>query len=323
MDNIDIMLSKEYAVKREKAERKAMSNLARARKVPTFVKLEKLEKELVVELAKLKANSPKDAKVKEWTKMLAEVRLQKKKLLKMLGLTEDDLQPKYNCNKCFDTGYVAGKMCDCLRTRKNTELAKMVGISTNDMLDFEKCNLDLISDPAQKAQMVKLKDYLSKWSKKYPNVKSKNITICGSTGLGKTHLSKCLAGELAKRGFAVCFVTAFEMNQIFLASHTSPSSEKNKRLAPLIKSDVLIVDDLGTEPTLKNVTTNYLNLILSEREEKKKPVVITTNLMPENVMDRYNERVYSRLFSKKDGKTFHLTGKDLRLQATKEPQKEM
>ena len=28
--------------------------------------------------------------------------------------TEEDLKPKYSCNKCNDTGYLPnGKMCDC------------------------------------------------------------------------------------------------------------------------------------------------------------------------------------------------------------------
>ncbi len=313
MDNIDAMLMKEYAQKRAKAERIAAANLSRARKVPAFVKLEKIEKEIEFELSKLLATTPKSEKVKQLAGVLKEVRSEKAKILKLLKMTETDLYPKYSCKKCNDTGFINGKMCDCYRARKTTEMSKAFGLGEDEFLDFSNFNLDLISDPAQKAQMQKLKDKLSKWAKDYPKNKKRNIMICGGTGLGKTYIAKCLAGTLLRRGIGVCFVSSFNMNQMFLNFHTGNRHEKYESIAPLLSADVLVIDDLGTEPMLKNVTKNYLTLIISERERMGKPVIITTNLMPDHLLDRYNERVYSRLTSKQNSAIFHLDGKDLRL----------
>ena len=69
---------------------------------------------------------------------------------------------------------------------------------------------------------------------------------------------------------------------------------------------------------LKNVSANYLNLIIAERERLGRPIIITTNLMPDHILDKYNERVYSRLASKQYGQMFHLEGKDLRLAPQRE-----
>ena len=35
-------------------------------------------------------------------------------MLAEIGITLDDLSPKYACEKCNDTGYVGTKRCDCL-----------------------------------------------------------------------------------------------------------------------------------------------------------------------------------------------------------------
>ena len=103
------------------------------------------------------------------------------------------------------------------------------------------------------------------------------------------------------------------MNNMFLKYHTSFDANKHIHISPLLDSEFLFIDDLGTEPILKNVTQNYLYLILSERERHNKPTIITTNLMPENILDRYGERIYSRIANKSSSLLVHLTGKDLRL----------
>ena len=98
-----------------------------------------------------------------------------------------------------------------------------------------------------------------------------------------------------------------------LKYHSTFDATKNQYLNAITKCDVLIVDDLGTEPMLRNVTENYLTLILSERELNKRATIVTTNLITDDIFERYRERVYSRLISKRTGLVFLLTGSDLRI----------
>ena len=104
------------------------------------------------------------------------------------------------------------------------------------------------------------------------------------------------------------------MNNMMLKFHTTFGADKQAQLVPLLESDFLFIDDLGTEPIINNVTLNYLFLVLAERDRFEKPVIITTNLSPENILDRYGERIYSRLSSKLTSANFYIEGKDLRLQ---------
>ena len=74
----------------------------------------------------------------------------------------------------------------------------------------------------------------------------------------------------------------------------------------------MVIDDLGAEPIYKNVTLEYLLLILSERLAKNMPYIITTNLSQEQILDRYGDRILSRLNDKKHGVNIEIKGEDLR-----------
>ena len=73
----------------------------------------------------------------------------------------------------------------------------------------------------------------------------------------------------------------------------------------------MVIDDLGAERVLNNVTAQNLYTIISERQERKKPYMITTNLSLEEIGERYGDRLFSRL-SSKFNVPLELKGKDLR-----------
>ena len=47
---------------------------------------------------------------------------------------------------------------------------------------------------------------------------------------------------------------------------------------PYLTCDLLIIDDLGTEPTYKNVTKEYLYIVISERLKNNLNTIINTIL---------------------------------------------
>lgn len=300
----------EFSNKHYLAIKKSEQLLDNLKAIPAYQKLCKLEKDLVFEVA-----SPKtDKKTKaELEKNLKSVRSQKQKLFEKLGIKESDLVPKFECPLCQDRGFVGSTMCKCFVARRNSELLKLGGLGSKQERTFEKFDTKICAEKSQAENLEKLKNILQKWSSDYPKVKKTNLTISGNVGVGKTYLSECLANALAKRGYSVCFVSAFDMNNMFLKYHTTFDQSKQAQISPLIDSDFLFIDDLGTEPLLKNVTQNYLYLVLSERERHEKPVIITTNLLPENILDRYGERIFSRVANKITGKFFHISGNDLRI----------
>lgn len=310
LKNIDKQLQAEFAQKKIQAELKAERNRAHANQVPTFVKLETLERDLVFDIAKLQFAGQK---TKEYENQLSILKQEKKKILSALKLTEEDLKPQYSCPVCNDSGFVGGNMCECYKKRRNAEIVKASGLSTDADCTFENFNTSICTNEKQIKDQQKLKEKIEKWCNDHPNTKKKNIVISGQVGVGKTYISKCVANKMIEKGLSVYFVSAFDMNNMLLKYHTTFGAEKQGYIIPFIEADVLIVDDLGTEPMIKNVTENYLFLILSERDRFKKPVIVTTNLKSTDILDRYGERIYSRLFNKLTGANFYIEGNDLRL----------
>lgn len=307
---VDRDLQKEYSIKKMQAEKRAAENLMRANSFAPFRKLDALERGLVLELSKCKTRNETCKNLKQ---NLDTVRKQKNVVLAKLNLTPSDLKPKYACVNCSDTGFVGAKHCECYKRRKNAELIKAFGLSVDSDCSFEKFNTKICKNAKQGENLQKIAEILQKWAKKYPENVKNNIIISGKTGVGKTYLSSCLANEFLKNDRSVCFVSAFDLNESFLKYHTSFDKDKSSWIEPYISSDILFIDDLGTEPVLKNVTKNYLYLVISERERFNKPIVITTNLMLDELNNRYDERICSRLCNKRNSSLIFIDGEDLRL----------
>ena len=165
--------------------------------------------------------------------------------------------------------------------------------------------------------LTKLKSFINEFVGAFPKTKKDIIFITGSTGTGKTFASEVIASELIKKCFYVNVVTAFQMNNIFLEYHKDFDKSTSHKLSPLIDVDLLVIDDLGTEPIFRNVTQEYLYLIISERLRKRRKTIITTNLSPNEFIDRYGERIYSRVFDKSKSLLINLAGLDLRTDKAK------
>lgn len=308
-------LTEEFALKRIKAEKIAATNLDRAKKNGIYDKLVSLEKQLSLEIAKQETSLNPDAKtIAELEKTLNETIVKKNEYLQKIGLTSADLKPRFECEKCKDTGFVGGEPCTCFKKRKNALLIKECGLGGNELVSFADFNEKIIKDKTQKEDLIKLKNFLEDWCNNFPNVTKKQIVVCGETGLGKTFLAKCMAENLSKKDLSILFISAYEMNNMLLKYHTTFDDTKPSVLAPLTESDVLFIDDLGTEPMLNNVTKEYLFLVLSERERFSLPTIITTNLLPDNISETYGERIYSRLSDKKIGVITEIQGNDIRTQ---------
>ncbi len=230
-----------------------------------------------------------------------------KKIQYVYGISSEMLKPDYRCKECGDTGKTEdGKRCRCFyKTAFEITLASL-GIEKKDTAKFEdskypdKNNLGKIYE--------KLKAYCDKFGRG-----SKNIVFSGNVGTGKSRATECIVSELIGKGFNVVFLSAMELNAVLLKYHTAPIEEKGLYLEILTDCDLLAIDDLGTEPPLKNVTLEYLLLIISERELKDMPFIITTNLSPEQLLEKYGDRIFSRINDKKKGVHIKIDGDDLRL----------
>ena len=78
----------------------------------TFAKIDKRLRVIEVEWAKAEVKGDKNTLAK-LEREKARLTLQKRGIIERNGMTEEDLEPKWNCAKCQDTGFVDGIPCDC------------------------------------------------------------------------------------------------------------------------------------------------------------------------------------------------------------------
>jgi DNA replication protein DnaC len=83
-------------------------------------------------------------------------------------------------------------------------------------------------------------------------------------------------------------------------------------LDTFLDCDLLIIDDLGSEPVIKNVTQEHIYNIINERIVNELPFIITTNLSPIDILDRYDQRIAGRITSQKNSARIEFKGGDLR-----------
>ena len=139
-------LQVEFAKKRMLAETKANKNKEKLKKFPAFLELSKLEANIVFELAKAKDLGTKTT---ELAKVLKETREEKLKFLKKLKLTPADLEPKYECDNCHDTGVLGNRVCHCFKRRRNAELVKACGIDETKLASFDNFDTKICADKTQ------------------------------------------------------------------------------------------------------------------------------------------------------------------------------
>ena len=163
----------------------------------------------------------------------------------------------------------------------------------------------------------KMFEKISHWCETFGTSKYKNLLLTGTTGVGKTYLVESICNKLLSKNISVMFLTAFALNNLFLKFHTTFDSSKSSILEQVLGCDVLIIDDLGSEPKYKNVTEEYMYLVTNERLSKNQSTIITTNLGLEGVLSRYGERTFSRLCNKQNSIILKIENSDIRLKRKK------
>lgn len=240
---------------------------------------------------------------------LKQAEQQENALLKKLNLTINSFLPQTFCQTCNDSGFYNGSICSCAKTVASKLLLQKSGYN-RPLATFAQSDFSLFGENKPEIESIYKKMQL--WVTK-PNSDVRTILLYGQTGTGKTFLTECMASALIELGNYVYITTSFNLVQNCLKYHTAFAEDKKGLLEPFLESDVLFIDDLGTEPMLKNVTHEYLLMILNERMSNNKRTVISTNLLLDQIEQRFDERLFSRIFNKRSGIALRMEGGDLRL----------
>ena len=134
--------------------------------------------------------------------------LRRRELLEQAGYSEQDLQPRYQCEKCRDTGFIDGRECSCFRTEiisllydqsNIREILERENFSTCDLRYYRKDPLPEENGESPFSIAKKAFEYAVDFVKHFES-SSDNLFITGATGTGKTFLCNCIAKEILDKG---------------------------------------------------------------------------------------------------------------------------
>lgn len=272
--------------------------------------LESVDNAIRVSSFKLARKIALNQNTDEIQKELNTLRTQRNLLLKDAGMPENATDFKPFCPMCNDTGKINGKSCKCYDRAFARAILKSSGIAPLCATQtFKTSNPALFSDLSDpKYGLSPRKNYEENtavclnFAKNMKKANEENLYLYGSAGLGKTFLCSAIAEYVMKNGYSVLYYSAFELLQ-------SGAATLDELLPILSETDLLILDDLGTEYATQ-YSTAILFHIINQRLINRKKTVISSNLSPNELANVYSPRIASRI-----GGAYTLLpffGKDLR-----------
>ena len=243
-----------------------------------FPRLQEIENELnmfAINTAKSILNG-NNKSLTELNLKVANLKEEKEKILKENKISNNYLEPNYECNICKDTGYIqtensASVLCPCLKQ-------KLLDISYN------KSNISNLGNTGLG------KTFMSNCIANELIKNGKNVLYQTAPVLLETVIDN-------------------KMNKY-------KNSKQDDFYKNVLEADLLIIDDLGTEclnsMKLSELFT-ILNTRLLNLNNKVTKTIISTNLNINNIFKNYEERIGSRIAGFYD--IYYFFGDDLRFKA--------
>ena len=147
------------------------------------------------------------------------------------------------------------------------------------------------------------------WQKQHRRLQPEKNTVpapCSPTRQGSSHRWS-IARAATEKGYGVVYgpaqVLLRRLEKERFGRQTGDSEEM------LLECDLLILDDLGTE-FASPFTTSCLYNIVNTRLLEARPTIVSTNLQPPELLERYGQQIASRMVG--SYRTLLFMGQDIR-----------
>lgn len=232
------------------------------------------------------------------------------------GIDADYREPRFECPRCRDTGFVNGTTwCECRKHLFQDYLTHFMPIPMKEEAVFDRFDLSLFSEHpgsdgvSPRDQMATMRQVADLYVRHFDEIEDRNLLFSGIAGTGKSFLMQCIGHRLIRDGVQVVYITApllFDAmkERTRLRQSYAPDEKKydeNELLTDaILDADLLLFDDLGSELTAKWSADSHVSdflTVLDRRDHAGLHTIIATNLSREDIRNKYDERIFSRLMS--------------------------
>lgn len=306
-------------LERERDEREA----AIFWRIPRLAEIKALQAEIGLDLARLLLRAPTRFRksfeeLQEWSLQLS---AEFSALLKEHGVDPRELEVHWDCPLCKNTGWVRPeppdpdhvtppRKCQCLIQEEIEDLYRAAGLTGPlRQQTFDKFDVSLYP-PSERKHMAGVLRFCKRFAHDVAEGRPcDSLLLQGDTGLGKTFLASAIANAVVDARGSVVYFTFSEFMDLVRLQKFDDERGYHEGLQRLLDADLIVLDDLGAEKVTDFVAQELFNLI-NHRINRQKPMVVSTNLRPEEVRDYYGERIASRLLY--GFEALQLVGDDIR-----------
>ena len=241
---------------------------------------------------------------------LSTLRLEEEALLKRYGLPKDYLMPSYACPLCQDTGYVGSpvkRKCACLLKLEQQNRVEAGRINEREV--FSHFSASIYPDEASLVNGRKILAYCQKYAETLPSPKIPQLYLFGQAGRGKSFMGNAIAARAIEHGVESLRLTAYRMNEEVMNGFSTNASP----LPWFTQVPLLVLDDLGTEAMIPNVTAETLFAIADQRNASRLATVYISNMNDAELAEHYGERTVSRMLDAAITRSIVFDGESLRI----------
>ncbi|MEG1581887.1 MAG: hypothetical protein RR334_01855 [Clostridia bacterium] len=150
-------LLRDYANKKQEKRNVIRNLLMQANTSPNYKKLDARERELIFLIASKESHNEDATELNLKLNKLKEI---KNKVLMSLGINPQDLELKYDCEQCKDTGIVHNEYCTCFKNKLAQLALKDSGLDKNNLPSLKDFNTNIAENEEQKKELTSYRNLL-------------------------------------------------------------------------------------------------------------------------------------------------------------------
>ncbi|NLX63963.1 MAG: ATP-binding protein [Clostridiaceae bacterium] len=333
MADIRRFLDSEFALKRDRAIYEA-----ERRKLEVYKKIPELSRiETEITLAGVRyarsmiSEEASSDTVNEHLEKMNRLIKQKEALLAEHNIPADYLEPHFSCAICQDRGYItkdgASVPCSCYQKLYLEQLYKVSNLIDDGETGFEFFDENYYPaepdkkkyfiDISPRQQILEVRKQCLDFINNFADKSTQNLYFYGPTGTGKTFMAKSIGIEILKAGYTVLYLSAtslFPIIQQYRLNIDRDGVSSEEAYKNLITVNLLILDDLGTEPVSDSKYAELLSLLELRKAQGKNHIaktIIASNLNFKRLFQEYDERIASRIIG--EFQALQFVGEDIRI----------
>jgi len=247
--------------------------------------------------------------------IITALQAERAELLTACRLPQNTYVVQYSCKRCNDTGVSPdGGPCECytaeLRRQAYRSSVLATALSAQTFDSFDLSHYSDKPDEKNVSPRMRAEKYLricTEFVRDF-EIPGRGLLLTGPTGLGKTHLSSAIAGELAAQGYGVQYDMAANILRRLEDRRFGRATDPDPEI--YLTCDLLVMDDLGSEYAT-SVTLSELFTLINTRLITGRKTIISTNYTMSELAQNYTQKLASRFLDSYI--ILQFAGEDLRM----------